>query len=115
MHFSVDPIAAPPHVAIERDLHIVGRQVVAVLEGLPPVGQDVGVIGPPGDQGRLAIADVSRELCYLNSRVDPLIPFIEVEEFALAPDFVLEPLLEFFLRLLELLVLLEKVEMGEYS
>ena len=115
MHLPVDPVAAASDVAIERDLHIVGRQVVAVLEGLPAVGQDVGVVGPPGDQGRLAIADVSRELGYFNSGVDPPVPLVEVEQLALAPDFVLEPLLELFLGLLELLVLLEEVEVREYS
>ena len=115
MHFPVDPVAAPSHVAVERDLHIVGRQVVAVLEGLPAVGQDIGVVGPPGDEGRLAIADVSRELGYLKGGVDAFVPFIEVEQFALAPDLVLEPLLELFLGLLELLVLLEEVEVREYS
>jgi hypothetical protein len=114
MHFPIDPIAAASDVSEKRHVNFIVSFVTSIFNGLPPICEDEGMVGSPGDGWRLTVANISSHFCYLKTWVYAFIPSIQKEQFTLTTDLILESLFEFLFGLSQLFVLLEEIQMSQH-
>lgn len=115
MYSSVDSVTTSSNIPEEWNLNLIILLIITVLNSLPSISNDIRMIVPPRQSGRLGIANISCYLCNLKCLIDSLLPFFQEKQFVIASHFVLKTLLKFFLSLSHLLIFLEEVQMSEHS